>query len=97
PPVVLAGHAQPNPSDIAGIDARNVVFDDDGDVFITTTLADGSTRVTRIPGDAPATSRMMTLSDESVAPPSTLNVIYPEPEDTNPLVPEPFSSNTPGP
>ena len=26
-----------------------------------------------------------------------LNVTYPEPEDTNPLVPEQFSSNSPGP
>ena len=72
------------------------VLDDDGDVFVTTTLEDGTTRITRIPGDAPSGMRMMTLGAGPSAP-SSINVIYPEPEDTNPLVPEPFSSKTPAP
>jgi hypothetical protein len=77
---------------IDGMPTGNAVIDDDGDVFVTTTLEDGSTRITRIPGEAPSGFRMMTL-DAGPSAPSNINVTYPEPEDTNPLLPEQFSSN----
>ena len=86
PPIAIDGQSEPG----------QAVLDDDGDLLVTTTLEDGSTRITRIPGDAPSGFRMMTLGAGPSAP-ANINVIYPEPEDSNPLVPEQFSSNSPGP
>lgn len=66
-----------------------LVFGADGKGYLTTYIknADGTytTQVTGLPGLTP-TSSMMSFR--------ALNVLYPEPDDSNPLLPEQFSSNT---
>ncbi len=81
-----AGYAITPPFTLDG--QGGLVFGADGKGYLTTYIknADGSytTQVTGLPGLEP-TSTLMSFED--------LNVIYPEPEDTNPLLVEQFSSN----
>jgi hypothetical protein len=93
----LGNSAFPEPIFLDGDPGYGQVVDDDGDLFVTTTLADGSTQITRVPGDAPSGMRMMTLGDDSATPPVNLNVIYPDVEETPPLIQEQFLSNGSGP
>ncbi|WNG91081.1 Ig-like domain-containing protein [Mycobacterium sp. ITM-2016-00318] len=92
-PITISGQAIRD-AQFDGNGAGGVVFDDAGNAYITTTTADGGTVITRIAAPDGSGFRMMTLGGESATPPSNLNVIYPQPEDTNPLLVEQFSSST---
>ena len=68
------------------------VFDEAGEGYLTTWI-----RMPMAPthsGVQPSLARPATMTVMSF---DTLNVTYPEPEDTNPLMPDHFSSNSPGP
>ena len=82
-PATISGQAIQD-EQFGGNGPGGVVVDEDGNAYVTTTTTDGGTVITRMP--APDGSGMLAMSF------GALNVVYPDTEDTNPLLPQEFSS-----